>query len=184
VAPPDAPRLAAAAPFYVVVAYDEFAMGVRAKHLVEPIARLLKPDCELALNVWKFNMLRQPGLADNAVADAAAANMIILAFHEENRGVSEDISVWIEAWLVRRAAVAGALVLLIDPAPERPATVTPAHTYLHDVGRRGNLEVFALAGEECSDREECLCLECNRLRAAGKFLLPIHPAAKPVRAGT
>ena len=157
--------------FNVLVAYDDAAMGLRAKHLLESVARTLEPDCELVLGLWKFSMLQLPALADGAADDAAAANLIILALREDN-GVPRAVKDWIESWLTRRVGAEGALVLLLDPARDTATAVTPTHFYLHDVGRRGNLEVFALKDEADWDTLNWLYRDGERPMASG---LPHHP---------
>lgn len=168
---PEDYSLATKTAFNVVVAYDDAAMGLRAKHLLGSIARTLEPDCDLVLGLWKFSMLQLPALADGAADDAAAANLIILALREDN-GVPPEVKAWIKTWLARRAGTEGALVLLLDPARDPSTIVSPTHFYLHDVARTGNLEVFVL-------RDEADCDTLNWLyRAGGRPAepgLPHHP---------
>lgn len=151
--------------FNVVVAYDHVAMGARAKHVLDSVTRTLGPDCHPVVNIWKFNMLHLPELADSAVLEAVAAHMIILALCEDN-GISPETKAWVETWLPRRASAAGALVLLFDPATNPTTAVSPAHFYLLDVGQRGNLDVFALRDESDWGDLRWVCGECNRIHAA------------------
>lgn len=151
--------------FNVVVAYDDVAMGVRAKHVLDSVTRTLEPDCYPVVNIWKFSMLHQPGLADSAVLEAVAAHMIILALCEDD-GMSPETKAWIETWLLRRASTAGALILLLDPAANSSTDASPTHCYLLDVGKRGNLDVFALRDESDWEDLKWVCGECNQLRAS------------------
>ncbi len=151
-------------PFHVVVAYDDVPMGVRAKHVLDSIGRTLAPDCHLVVNIWKFSMLRLAELAESAVREAVAADMIILALREDN-GVPHETKTWIEAWLQRRVNAAGALVLLFDPDNQPSVSARSAHAYLHGVGKRSHLDVFALSDEADWANLQWLCLECGRLGA-------------------
>ncbi len=151
-------------PFNVVVAYDDVPMGVRAKHVLDSIGRTLAPDCHLVVNIWKFSMLHLTELAESAVIEAVAADMIILALREDN-GVPHETKTWIEAWLQRRASAAGALVLLFDPDNQPSVSARSAHAYLEGVGKRSNLDVFALSDEADWANLQWLCLECGRLGA-------------------
>lgn len=170
---PDDFRLETKTPFKVVIAYDDVAMGVRAKHVFDSVARTMEPDCTPVLNIWKFSMLQMPELADSAVIEAAAANMIILALHEDN-GVPQEARTWIENWLALRARAEGALVLLFDPAKNPSTAVMHTDFYLLDAGLRGNLDVFSHTDTDNYDNLDWLCVECNRLHVASR---PQHPLA-------
>ena len=159
----------------MLAAYDEVAMGVRAKHVLDSITRTLEPECKIVVNLWKFSMLQQIELADSAVREAITANLIILALREHN-GVPHETRAWIEIWLQRRAGAAGALILLIDPAQNSSTDVSPVHRHLFDVGERGKLDVFALREESDWDALRWGCAECNQFHRAGP---PIRPLFSP-----
>lgn len=161
--------------FNVVVAYDNVAMGVRAKHVLDSVTQTLGPDCRPVVNIWKFNMLHLPELADSAVLEAVAAHMIILALCEDN-GIPPETKAWVETWLPRRASTTGALILLFDPAVLSSTAVSPTHCYLLDVGQRGNLDVFALRDESDWGDLRWVCGECNQIHASAP---PRNPMFSP-----
>jgi len=169
---PDASSFEARTPFKVVVAYDEVAMGVRAKHVLDSIQLTLEPECNFVVNLWKFSMFQVTELADSAVLHAVAAHLIILALREDN-GVPQETRTWIETWLPHRASAVGALVLLFEPAKNSSPAVSPTQFYLLDVGQRGNLDVFALRDESNWDSLKWQCAQCNQFHAARQPKRPI-----------
>ncbi|NBV23981.1 MAG: hypothetical protein EBS05_18945 [Proteobacteria bacterium] len=174
--------------FNVLVAYDEVAMGVRAKHVLDSITRTLEAECKIVVNLWKFSMLQRVELADSAVLEAVVANLIILALREDN-GVPKETKAWIETWLQRRAGAAGALVLVFDPAQNSSTAVSPIHRQLLEVGERGKLDVFALRDESDWDALRWGCAECNQFHVARPptrplFKSPADRLGKPAPCGT
>lgn len=153
--------------FNVVVAYDDVAMGVRAKHVLDFVTQTLGPDCHPVVNIWKFNMLNLPELADSAVLKAIVAHMIILALCEDN-GIPPTTKTWIETWLPRRASATGALILLLNPAVLPATNISPTHGYFLDVGQRGKLDVFALRDESDWGDLRWVCGECNQIHAPSR----------------
>lgn len=127
--------------FKVVIAYDEFNMGIQAKRFVDWMTPRLGNSCELDLHVWSFAELEETNRCQRAVSDAAEAHMIIVSLRQDN-GVPDHIHEWIETWLWRRADPEGALVLLIAPARRKDVAVVPTLLYLFGLAFRSNMKVF------------------------------------------
>ncbi|HEV2668443.1 MAG TPA: hypothetical protein VG324_26230, partial [Blastocatellia bacterium] len=65
--------------FNVVLAYDEYAGGIRAKDFFDTLALDHGELFQFISHLWKFEVLREPLLFDVAARDAARADMIVLA---------------------------------------------------------------------------------------------------------
>jgi hypothetical protein len=132
--------------FNVVIVYEDFASGQRAKGVLDSIARQqLDVDCEVIHNLWKFDVLRMPRLRKIAANDAAMADLIILALHEDY-GVPAHIKAWIESWLPQKPGQAAAMVVLLDAEDELSDCIPFTRACLRDVARRGKMEFFIHTG--------------------------------------
>src|SRR5690348_17788474 len=81
--------------FEVLLAYQDFSSGIRAKEffdrLVRDHGRLFRFLCHL----WKFDVLLAPELGDQAVAEAADADMIVIATHAQTE-LPPAVKDWVE----------------------------------------------------------------------------------------
>jgi hypothetical protein len=127
--------------FNVAIAYEDFATGQRAHRLIASLARQIGAECEVFHNTWKFDVLRMPRLRQVAADDAAMADMVILALHEDY-GVPQQIRAWIEEWLPQKNGKTTALVVLLDTVDELSDSIASTRTYFRDVARRGKMDLF------------------------------------------
>ncbi|HYE29816.1 MAG TPA: hypothetical protein VEH27_00170 [Methylomirabilota bacterium] len=70
--------------FNVVVAYEDVATSKRALQTCDLIAKTLGNDVYVSKSMWKFDVLRMPGMDALAASDADHADMIILAAHNDD----------------------------------------------------------------------------------------------------
>src|SRR5512138_3701032 len=85
----------------VVAAYEDFSTGLRVNDFCRSLARDWAGEGEVIKHLWLVNLLRLARLRTIAAEDAAAADVIILSFHEAD-GLPEEVTNWIEEWLQRR----------------------------------------------------------------------------------
>ena len=123
----------------VVIAYDNLDIAKRAEAVYDRLARRLGQAFEFQQRLWRFDVLEEDSLRDQAVRDAAEADIVIVAM-KEDADMPEAVRHWLES-LLSRSTGATALVALLD----RPdAAVQP---YLEDVARRGGMDFFAHSAE-------------------------------------
>jgi hypothetical protein len=124
--------------FNVVIAYEDFQTGKYAKRTYDFLVENLGRDCQLANQMWKFEVLRIPKLRDLAVKDAAMADIVLVSCHGGS-DLPAEVKHWLEAWL-QAPGEPLALVALFD----RPREHTlPIRSYLASVARRAQTAFFA-----------------------------------------
>jgi hypothetical protein len=139
--PPAASADRAGAPvFSVVVVFEDFSTGERARRAYDFLAANLTHEWQISSQMWKFELLAIPELREMAANDAATANLIIVSSRGD-RELPAHVKDWIEMWLGCRGH-AVALVALFDSPPEQAEHAQPAQTYLARVAKRGRMEFF------------------------------------------
>ena len=69
--------------FKIVIAYENFAAGIRAKKMLERLTSELQPDFQINSDVWKFEMLGHRRLREQATTEASEADMIVVSARGE-----------------------------------------------------------------------------------------------------
>ena len=67
--------------FNVVIAYEDFETGKRAKKTYDFLVENLGHDARFSNQMWKFDVLTIPKLREMAAKDATAADIIIISCH-------------------------------------------------------------------------------------------------------
>jgi hypothetical protein len=128
-----------------VMAYEDASTHERAQEAWDHLVCTLKGHYGPGLRLWKFDVLRTPELRDVATADAARADMILIATRGAGE-LPEEVKTWIDAWLARKGKVRNgqsALTVLFDAPPDKVgASALAQFAYLQRVARRGNMDFF------------------------------------------
>jgi hypothetical protein len=157
--------------FSVVLVFEDFSTGKRAKRAYDFLAANLTHEWHVVSQMWKFEVLGIPELREMAAKDAAMANLIIVSSRGD-RELPAHVKDWIETWLGYRGE-AVAIVALFDSPPERAGQAQATQTYLEGVAKRGQLEFFTWpeVGLDEQSRPVSLVLD-RRLEMAARPLLP------------
>jgi len=134
-------RLKSHPAFSVVLAYDKYADGIRAKKFFD---RLVFNHGELfhfICHLWKFDVLREPQLFEAATRDALGADMIVFVTRQSQELPVEAIR-WIDHWLPSKQAGSGALVLLLDGQPRQVDDTTTVRATLKQMAESVKVQVF------------------------------------------
>ena len=129
--------------FTTVIVYEDFETGKMAKKTCDFLSAQLGEECKVNIQMWKFDVLAITKLRELAAADAAAADMIIVASHGMDE-LPNEVKSWIELWLSERYHPL-AIVALCDSVPE--GVVNPVETYLAAVARRAGIQFFSQPGD-------------------------------------
>lgn len=135
--------------FNVVIAYEDFDTGKRAKETYDFLAHNLGRDCALNNEMWKFDVLRIPKLREIAVKDAAQADIIIVSSHGGSE-LPSDVKLWVESWL-KQPLKALALVALFDGQREGASA---SRAYLVAAAKRAGIGFFAQPDDVSGQRTE------------------------------
>src|SRR5262245_9062944 len=123
----------------VVIAYDNLDVARRAEAVYDRLTQRLEETFEFQQRLWRFDVLEEESLRDQAVRDAVDADIVIVAM-KDSSDVPEAVRRWLESLLGVNTG-ATALVALLD----RPDA--PVQPYLEDVARRGGMDFFAQSGK-------------------------------------
>jgi len=97
----------------VMLMYEDFSTGLRARREFDAVASLLKLEVDFRVNFWRFDLLREPVLFDWATEEAAQADMVFLSAHGPN-DLPAAIDFWLQRWLARRIGEPCALSVVLD----------------------------------------------------------------------
>lgn len=124
--------------FSVVLAYDKYADGIRAKEFFDGLVFNHGELFHFICHLWKFDVLREPQLFEAATRDALGADMIVFAIQE----LPVEARRWIAHWLPSKQASSGALVLLPDGQPRQVGDTTTVRATLKQMAESVKVQVF------------------------------------------
>ncbi|MEW6156682.1 MAG: hypothetical protein AB1813_04580 [Verrucomicrobiota bacterium] len=125
----------------VVIAYEDYECGQRARHLLERIEAKVTPDFHLNHVMWKFELLAVPALRRLATEDVLMADIILIAARE-NADLPPLVKDWVSAWPIAGSKKRRALVAILD-VPEVPTFESSGVcAYLAGVARKDTLDFF------------------------------------------
>jgi hypothetical protein len=133
-------------PVNVVVAYEDFYAGSRAKAVFDRIAGHLRSANFLKCEMWKFNVLEVPGLSRLAASEAARAHLIVVAAHE-GRELLDAVQDWIRGRLVEKGEMPRALVAILNHDETVAGNRTPVATCLRKMAETAKVDFFCHASK-------------------------------------
>ena len=110
----------------------------------EMICRQLQPEFRVEESWWNFHALAHPSLRDVTVADAARADIILIALHNATDPLWM-LRAWVDAWSNRRETEEGALVLLLPTSSEEASNSGSIEVYLREAARIAPMDFFVNA---------------------------------------
>jgi hypothetical protein len=132
--------------FDVFIAYEDAAAAECAKKTYDVLARNLGNECHFGNQMWKFDVLSDPKSRAAATADAAQADIFVVALGAA-RVLPPSIKALVEQCLRGKTNAIALVALFAVPGAGRE-TAQATRDYLADAARRGGLEFFAQAFEE------------------------------------
>lgn len=167
--------------FTVLLAYEDLRAGVRARQAFEHVASKLELEVDYKVDLWKFDLLRDPALREQAVIEAARADIVFLSAHGagELPGV---VSQWLEQWLDRRGGEPAALAVLMDTPGKGTAATRQRLEMLRARALAAGVEVFLHGFEQVPLMQQSMSdgtswLEENRTTRSDELLhgSALHP---------
>ena len=124
--------------FNILIAYEDFETGKRAKQTYDLLVENVGKDCGFTNQIWKFDVLSIPKLREVAGQDAKMSDIIIISSH--GRHLPLQVKAWIESWADDVTRPMAFVALFDEPDNEAAEQV---NAYLADVAKRAKMEFFA-----------------------------------------
>ena len=137
-------------PFNVVILYEDFGAGKRAKKGLDYVAEELGNDLEFRHSMWRLDILQDPKLNALAAPALAEADLIIISLRAKGQ-LPAKIRALIDERLARTNHEC-ALVALFEGAT--PATRSSVYACLATLARQHGLDFFEQALSDAEDHEE------------------------------
>jgi hypothetical protein len=142
----------------IIIVHEDFIAGIEAAAVLRRLAAQLEAEFELKGDawqidngLWKFEMLHNPELWEQAAAEAVAADMIIISVCDaELPGSVRD---WLENVLPVKEGKPAALVALLDPGIDPSGEPLRSEAYLRRLAEQYGLDFF------CNTDDQPRCVE-------------------------
>src|SRR5689334_9295160 len=119
-------------PLNIVVAYENFSAATSAQHVTQRLAAELDEDFEISREVWGFELLSHPQLRQEAAAEAAEADVIVVSVSGAVE-LPAHVQTWVESWVTEKRGGLSALVALVDWRRATRTEPPPLCSYLREV---------------------------------------------------
>lgn len=96
-------------------------------------------EFDFRISLWRFDVLQECRMIENAVRDAVEADAIILATARDELPLA--VQQWIDAWAPLKRGQTAALIALLDDGG------SPAHHYLERAATTAELEFMVTESE-------------------------------------
>ncbi len=145
----------------VLLVYEDLSTGLRARRAFEETARRLASEADFNVDLWKFDLLREPVLLQWATKAAADADIIFLSAHGYGE-LPHAVDLWLKRWLESRGGGPCALVVLLDQEAGDNAAATQALQGLHARALAGGVEIFLQAGGTLRTQQPSTLVDVQR----------------------
>jgi len=132
----------------VVVVYEDDSLKSEAINFCDAFVERFWHDCELDVNWWSFNLLRDQTDARQACAEAVAADLILFAARP-GRDLPPEIQFWVDSWAIARGDREGTLIGLLDPAQTEHYS-SPPYIFLRNIAHHAGMDYLTEMPESIS----------------------------------
>ena len=137
----------------VLLVYEDLSTGLRARWVFEQTAGQLEVEADFNVDLWKFDLLREPALLQRAATEAAKADIVFLSAHGHGE-LPSAVDLWLKEWLERRGEEPCALAVLLDEAAGDTAATNQTLQALHAAAMARGVQVFLHADEAPQTRRQ------------------------------
>ncbi len=138
-------------PFNVVIMYEDFGTGTRAKKALDYVAEEMGNDLEFRYSLWRLDVLQDPKLDVLTAPALDEANLVIISLRGE-RQLPAKIRAIVDERLAQTANTECALVAVFESTPS--STRSSVYACLANLARHHHLDFFQQAVSEPEYQEE------------------------------
>ena len=124
-----------------LVMYEDTALGNRALAALNNITRRVETPGRLLCSLWRFFFLSDRSMLEMAAAEAAGADIILIALSAASKLPSE-VNDWINLWLSTRNKRPKALVAFADEEAAGDRASSSLFPRLRELARLGRMDFF------------------------------------------
>jgi hypothetical protein len=128
--------------FRLFILYDSDASSIHAAQTSEFVIHELGEDVTVDQNLWNVRLLSSPQLRQQAVEEAALADMIIVAASND-RAIAQEIRTWTDAWQRERLQEGGLLAVVPQSGTEDNGGLVE---YLREAAISANMDFLSRTG--------------------------------------
>jgi hypothetical protein len=125
----------------VLLAYEDFEIGLRAMDLFVSVSRQAGADAEAQVSLWRFDFFERSEWRDAAAVQAERADVIILSLRRYD-DLPDRVRSWLEKGIKRRTLGHGALVAAFDSINSEKASESEVATYLQTLAKTSGMDFF------------------------------------------
>jgi hypothetical protein len=137
--------------FNVVIFYEDFGTGARAKKGLDYVAEELGNDLEFRHSMWRLDVLQEPRLGAMAAPALAEADLLVISLRGD-RQLPAKIRAMLDERLAQTANHECALVALFESTPS--VLRSSVYACLANLARKHRLDFFEQAISDAGDRGE------------------------------
>ncbi len=155
----------------VVIIYEDFASGVRAKHFTERLSEELGCSCEFSESLWRSELLEIPVVAADAARDAASCDYLVVSLRGDG-ALPWATRRWIEAQLDGAAGRRPWVIALLGSEQGKRRVLDGNRHYLRSTCAARGVDFFSLAESQSAEPVT------KRQRGQANTLAPDSPASR------
>jgi hypothetical protein len=125
----------------VLVLYEDFGTGLRAKHTFDGTMQRLAFDADVHVKLWRFDLLGEPALYDQAASEASEADIVFVSAHGQGE-LPVSVTWWLQQWLVRKGGEPCALAVSLDAGAGETPTAAEMLRAVRGIAERAGVELF------------------------------------------
>jgi hypothetical protein len=135
----------------VVVIYEDFLSGARAKHFAERLAEGLGSRCPLSESMWRSDLLDCPPIAAEAASSAADCEYLVISLRGD-RVLTSATREWLKAQLNGAAGNLTCVIALLGSGEISPRVLDGNRHYLRGLCAENRVEFCAHAGMRWAEK--------------------------------
>ena len=125
----------------VFILYEDWGTGLRAKHSLDLLPEQIFANTQRRTKLWRLELLAEPLLSEQAVREAAAADVIILSFHGRSE-LPAQVRTWLNRWLACKEPRPYALALLLNSEEVSQGAENPLLACVRQVAAAAGADLF------------------------------------------
>lgn len=129
----------------VAVLYEDWETGIRAKLTCDQLEQSMAPVMKLYLDLWRFDLLEEHALLNQAASAASGSNLVLISAHGHQL-LPPAIGSWLQQWLLQKQDVPSALVLSLDLCHKGSSIVGQILQSLAPILQTAQVELFSHFG--------------------------------------